>query len=397
MIDRNPVKKRVALYVDSLKIGGAERITLTFARWCAESGWTPIVLTRQGLDADFYPIPSGVQRAVEPQEPSWLKRFGRWGFSWRVVRLRNWLRAEAIDLAVGMTTKPSVKLLLAARPLDVPCVVSERNYPPLKRMTLPWGILRRFTYAWASLHLVQTRATGEWLEQRLAARPQLLMPNPVQWPLQRFTPEVDPNVWLGDHGVPPNAPVLLGAGTKSHQKGFDLIVRALIPLARRFPHLQLVILGLDAEPYHGVNQQQALRRLLRQSSDVAERLHFPGRVGNMADWYARCSFFVLPSRYEGFPNVLLEAMANGCVCLASDCPHGPADLIEHGRNGMLLPRHAWPDQWRDALADLLMDPERCRGLADRALAVRNRYSEHQLRSRFVHALDQLLQGARSAP
>jgi UDP-N-acetylglucosamine:LPS N-acetylglucosamine transferase len=155
MIDNNPSKKRVALYVDSLKIGGAERITLTFARWCAESGWTPIVLTRQGVDSDFYPIPNGVQRAVEPQEPSWLMRFGRWGFPWRVVRLRHWLRSEAIDLAIGMTTKPSVKLLLAARPLDVPCVVSERNYPPLKRMTLPWGILRRFTYAWASLHLVR--------------------------------------------------------------------------------------------------------------------------------------------------------------------------------------------------------------------------------------------------
>ena len=100
--------------------------------------------------------------------------------------------------------------------------------------------------------------------------------------------------------------------------------------------------------------------------------------------------------YEGFPNVLLEAMANGCVCLASDCPHGPADLIQHGCNGVLLPRRARPDQWRDALADLLMDPNRCRGLADRALEVRNRYSEPQLRSCFVNALEQLLRGKRSA-
>jgi len=95
--------------------------------------------------------------------------------------------------------------------------------------------------------------------------------------------------------------------------------------------------------------------------------------------------------------VLLEAMANGCVCLASDCPHGPADLIEHGRNGLLLPRRARPDHWRAALAELLIDPDRCRRLADRALEVRSRYSEPQLRSRFVHALDQLLQGTRSAP
>ena len=108
MIDNNPSKKRVALYVDSLKIGGAERITLTFARWCAESGWTPIVLTRQGVDSDFYPIPNGVQRAVEPQEPSWLMRFGRWGFPLRVVRLRHWLRSEAIDLARSHTNKEAI-------------------------------------------------------------------------------------------------------------------------------------------------------------------------------------------------------------------------------------------------------------------------------------------------
>ena len=222
MIDQNPAKKRVALYVDSLKIGGAERITLTFARWCAESGWTPIVLTRQGLDADFYPIPSGVQRAVEPQEPSWLKRFGRWGFPWRVVRLRHWLRAEAIDLAVGMTTKPSVKLLLAARPLDVPCVVSERNYPPLKRIGRLWSGLRRLSYPWAALHLVQTRAVGTWMAAHLGAHRQFLLPNPVQWPLTRFHPSLEPQHWLEQRGCQASDPLLLAVGTKADQKGFDL-------------------------------------------------------------------------------------------------------------------------------------------------------------------------------
>ena len=60
---------RVLLYVDSLKIGGAERITLTLAQWLYQEGWTPVVLTRQPLGRDFYPIPAGVERAAEPVDP----------------------------------------------------------------------------------------------------------------------------------------------------------------------------------------------------------------------------------------------------------------------------------------------------------------------------------------
>ena len=65
--------RRVVLYVDSLKIGGAERVTLTFARWLHRNGWEPIVLTRQSPERDFYPIPPGVKRAVEPPDPRWLR------------------------------------------------------------------------------------------------------------------------------------------------------------------------------------------------------------------------------------------------------------------------------------------------------------------------------------
>ena len=383
-------QNRVVLYVDSLKIGGAERITLTFARWFAEQGWATVVLTRQGVEGDFYPIPRGVERVVEPPEPLWLRRLGRWGFPWRVLRLRSWLRDQTVHLVVGMTTKPAVKLLLAAHPLEIPAVISERNYPPLKQMTLPWGILRRLTYQWAALHLVQTRATGAWLERHLGARPQLLLPNPVQWPLHQFSPALDPHAWLQAQGIANDAPILLAAGTKSHQKGFDRLVKALVPLTRRCPDLQLVILGLDAEPYHGVNQQKALHRLLRKDPDAASHLHFPGRVGNIADWYERSRFFLLPSRYEGFPNVLLEAMASGCVCLATDCPHGPADLIADGRNGILLPLHASTRVWVDTIAELLEDPERCRQLADQALQVRQRYSEASLRDHFLEAVGPLV-------
>ena len=381
--------RRVVLYVDSLKIGGAERVTLTFARWLRQNGWDPIVLTRQSVELDFYPIPAGVERAVEPRDPRWLRLLGRWGFPWRVLRLRRWLREQRVSLAIGMTTKPSVKLLLAARPLGLPCVVSERNFPPLKPMALPWGVLRRFSYRWASLHIVQTRATGDWLNQRLGAEPQLVLPNPVQWPLPRFEPQVDPQGWLDQEGVAAEAPVLLAAGTKAHQKGFDLLVRAFAELLQKESQAQLVILGLTQEVYRGKDQQKALRRLLRQHPRALSQLHFPGRVGNMRDWYQRATLFVLPSRYEGFPNVLLEAMAEGCCCVAADCPHGPADLLRHDTDGVLMPRQARADIWAETMAQLLRDPARRQRLQAQATAVRERFSDPTLARQLIQALERL--------
>jgi len=379
--------RRVVLYIDSLKTGGAERVTLMFARWLAEEGWRATVLTRHGASRDFYPVPAGVQRTIEPGDPLWLRRVGVLGFPLRVLRLRAWLRGHQPDLVFGITTLPAIKLLLAVRGMACPCIVSERNFPPLKRPSWPWRLLRRLTYPWAQLHLVQTEATGRWLAQHLNARPQLCLANPVAWPLPRFAPDPDPNAWLARRKVGAEQQVLLAVGTKSHQKGFDRLVAMFVLLAQRHPQVHLVILGLDAVQYHGVDQQAQLRRLLPQA---AHRLHFPGRVGNVQDWYERSDLFLLPSRYEGFPNVLLEAMASGCCCVSSDCPQGPSELIRDGVNGRLLPNEANPDTWAEVVSELLADSEQRRRLADAALDVRQRFSEERLRRRFMNGVAQLL-------
>ena len=112
----------------------------------------------------------------------------------------------------------------------------------------------------------------------------------------------------------------------------------------------------------------------------------------MARWYARATVFVLPSRFEGFPNVLLEAMAAGCACIASDCLTGPADLIRHGENGLLLPAEATVDDWVEAISGLLQDPDRRLQMGQRALLVREQYAEQRLRRDCLEAMRRLCHG-----
>ena len=377
----------IAFSIDSLKLGGAERTLLRWALWCRDAGWRVVVITRHGPERDAYPMPSGVIRRQEPRLPNALERLGWWAFPARVMALRALLREESVAVAVGVTALPAVKLLLACRGLPIRCVVSERNYPPAKAPALPWRWLRRLSYPWADLHLVQTRLTGDWLRRHCGANRQLLMPNPVIWPLPCHEPVVAPQSLL-----PEDAPLILAAGTKAHQKGFDRLMPIFAALADRWPRLRLLVLGLSDEPYRGVCQQTWLRELLGANPDHQHRLLMPGAVGNMAHWYARATVFVLPSRYEGFPNVLLEAMAAGCACVARDCRTGPSDLIRNGDNGVLIPSEASTDAWVSALDRLLADPHRRSSIGQAATAVQDRFGETRLRRDFLDALDRLHHG-----
>ena len=378
---------RVVFTIDSLKLGGAERVLLRWASWCREEGWQVLVITRQGPQRDAYPVPEGVERWVEPRLSAPLERLGWFAFPFRLLALRQLLRRYRSDVVVGVTTLPAVKLLLASAGLPLRTVVSERNYPPAKPPSLPWRWLRRFTYPRADLHLVQTVPAGVWLRDHCAVTRQRLLPNPVSWPLPDREPVVSPENWLAaDH------PLILAAGTKAHQKGFDRLMPVFAELGRRSPNLHLALLGLAPGRYHGRDQQAELRQALADSPDLQQRLLLPGVSGSMARWYARATVFVLPSRYEGFPNVLLEAMAAGCACIASDCLTGPSDLIRHGENGLLLPPQATTEAWVDAIETLLIDPDYRRRLGARAATVRERYAPERLRRDFLEALRPLRHG-----
>ena len=230
------------------------------------------------------------------------------------------------------------------------------------------------------------------MAEHLKAHRQLLLPNPVQWPLTRFHPCVDPNDWLSARGCAVSDPMLLAVGTKAEQKGFDRLLRWWIPLAQADSRLQLVIVGLDERLYHGRDQQADLLALLADQPELQGRLHFPGHVGNVADWYVRAQLFVLSSRYEGFPNVLVEAMAAGCCCVAADCPQGPADVIQDGINGRLMPKSASDGQWVQVLGGLLKDVDARDRLAAQAVAVREMYAPQVLQQRLLQALEGVIQG-----
>ena len=145
------------------------------------------------------------------------------------------------------------------------------------------------------------------------------------------------------------APVVVSAGRLSHQKGFDLLVRAYRAVAREHPRWQLRIYGRG-------RQEERLRERVRRYG-LAERARLMGATDRLDRCLATASLFVLSSRSEGFSMVLLEAMASGLPVVAFDCPHGPGEIIRSPREGLLVP----PGDVRGLSAGI------CRMIADPAL------------------------------
>ena len=120
-----------------------------------------------------------------------------------------------------------------------------------------------------------------------------------------------------------HGPLLVAMGRLAPQKGFDLLIAAL---AGR-PDLRLVIAGTGPE--------EANLRLLAHRLGAASRVHFAGFLENPFPLIAAADLFVMPSRWEGASNALLEALACGVKIVATDCPTGNAEMLGHGRFGTL--------------------------------------------------------------
>jgi glycosyltransferase involved in cell wall biosynthesis len=332
-------------------MGGTIRTTLTVAGHLAQSHDVQLVSLVRRRERPFFPLPATRAltegRSVLDRVPSLLIHPEDYVYPLCSLRtdiaLLRWLRS--LDGGVLITTRPAFNLLAARlAPRGVVTVGQEHMHFASHRPRLAEDIARHYGRLDALTVLTShdERDYGALLRTRVER-----IPNPL--------------AALGGGTSTLDAPLVVAAGRLTSQKGFDLLIGAFAKVAERQPAWRLRIYGSGPE------------RMRLQAQIGTANIELMGRTRKLGEAMAEASLFVLSSRFEGFGMVLVEAMSKGLPVVSFDCPHGPADIVSDGVDGILVPPED-VDALAAALLELIGDPDRRRRYGEAALAKARTYA-----------------------
>jgi GalNAc-alpha-(1->4)-GalNAc-alpha-(1->3)-diNAcBac-PP-undecaprenol alpha-1,4-N-acetyl-D-galactosaminyltransferase len=307
---------RILMVVSSLKGGGAERVASLLSSAWAERGCDVELVTFEPPSPLEYRVHPRITRTwVRPESASERRSPGLRAL---LMTIREAVTRFSPDVVISFIDVTNVLTLLATLGSRVPVVVSERSNPKKHWIKPHWRLLRRLAYRRASSLVVQTESVKRWATGFLSPERVVVIQNPL----------VTTSPKLNRKPENPDEFTIVSVGRLSREKGFDLLLDAFARVCGTQPNCRLDILGDGPE-----------RPLLEQaitSLNIEGRVHLHGFVQDVEQHLRRADLFVLPSRYEGFPNALCEAMCAGLPVISFDCEFGPAEIIANGQNGILV-------------------------------------------------------------
>lgn len=340
---------RIAFCITELDPGGAEWALVRLIKHLDRAEWEPRVDClgpRASLVSEFERL--GVP--VTCHNGTGLRS------SFRVYRqlVRTWREWRP---QIVQTSLFHANLLgrLAARRAGVPVVCSGLRVA--ERRNRWHGRLDRLTNFLVDRNVCVSRGVADWAEREVGLFPPktVVIPNSVD--VERFANAVPAD--LTRLGIPPGSRVLLSIGRLDPQKGFDNLLTAFAGLALRHRTAHLLIVGEG--PLRGALEAA------RNALGLAGRIHMPGRLDDIPGLLAASEIFVLASRWEGMPNVVLEAMATGKPIVATTV-EGIGELLLEGESGLLVPPES-PARLQGAIERFFSDSRLARDCGDRAQAI----------------------------
>ncbi|PTQ96685.1 glycosyltransferase involved in cell wall biosynthesis [Mucilaginibacter yixingensis] len=327
-----PATRRCLFFmIPTLGNGGAERVMINLANHLVRHYKIVLISLNDTLPA--YPIDERVDvhyLIKQRYEGRSTRLYYAWLTFYKLMRL---IIMEKPYKVISFITSANLWTGVICFITNTPYIVSERTSPQRSVGSCAgWKkSLLAYLYRKANAVVVSAANVGQCLSnitqfRKLDNLQQI--PNAVtQFPTATTTP-VHPRKFV------------LGVGRLVRVKGFDILIDAFALLHN--PDVDLLIVG-DGEEREDLEAQC-------NSLGLYGRVFFTGAKSNIQDYYAQAEVFVLPSRNEGYPNALIEAMSFGCACVAVDCDYGPREIIKNGQNGLLVPQNKL-----DALANGMND------------------------------------------
>ena len=363
----------VAFVLQGLGAGGSEHIVSQLCNHFAGLGWTVSLLPFEHHDTvPYYHHDPAVR--ILPLELKPQRRGAVAAIRAVLARQRVLRRAFALtrpDLVVSFLTRTNILSVIAARGMGIPVIVSERNNPALQKVGPVWGALRRWTYPRAAGLVTMTQGAMRYFASAIPPRTWVI-PNPAKIP-EMAVRRPSPGRTIG------------AVGRFVPQKGFDLLLDAFAKVARAVPEWRLVVWGEGPD--------RAALEVQRTQLGLDERVELPGITTRPGEWIAQSDLFVLSSRFEGWGLVVGEAMAAGLPVVSFDCEWGPAEMIEQGKSGVLVP-NGDTDALAEALIALCRDSDRRDALGRQAAQRMRRFTPENILAQWQAAIADVRQASR---
>jgi len=318
-------KQSIALFLPSLRGGGAERMMINLARGFSEQGLEVDLVLAKAEGPYLSQVPPEV-RVIDLDSSRVLTS---------LPGLVRYLRCERPRTLLSTLDHANIVAIWARKLARVPnrLVVrvasnlseSASNAPSLRGRLMPRLVQKFYPLADTVVAVSQGVANDLTSTAGLQRERIQVIYNPVVTAdLFEKARESLEHPWF----VPGEPPVILSVGRLTKAKDHPTLIRAFARI-RREHSARLMILG---EGEDRPNLEALIREL-----DLEEDVSLPGFVDNPFQYMKRASVFVLSSRWEGLPNTLIQAMAVGTPVVSTDCPSGPAEILEGGQWGRLVP------------------------------------------------------------
>lgn len=313
---------KLFVLIASLEVGGAQRLVVDLLNRFDRTRVRPSLILSRAKGPFIERVPGDCLLFD-------LGRRSKWDFPLLAIRLCRLIRKERPDAILSVLIHANILSWVASSLSNekVSVIMSEHiaveHYlRSSRRMAM---MMTRKIYPRADRMIAVSQGVGRELvthwgipEEKIA-----VIHNPV---------DLDHIRKLGQESretrLDPSGPVIVSVGRFTAQKGFTYLLRAFARLRSSMP-ATLVLVG-DGE------DRVQLQRLARELG-IWNSVVWPGYDPNPYRWMSRANLFVLSSLYEGFGIVITEAMALGIPVVATDCPHGPAEILRGGRDGILVP------------------------------------------------------------
>lgn len=361
--------KKIIFVINSLESGGAERVMSILANEFVNLNYEVSIISKVPKKP-FYKLDQRIKLIYPTNRISYKSKITT--FSDRLLvyySIYKILKNNKPDLVVPFSTTTNGTIIPICKILGLKVVACEHNnYKVNLNSPLIWFI-KRYIYKKTDILTVLTNRDVEQFYSHFLKNV-FVMPNPLALVPRKSN----------DNDSKENTILAIGNLNRWKHKGFDNLIRIFKRISLEHPDWKLKIAG--------AGQQEYLLKLITEN-ELTERVFLLGEIENIAQVMQNASIFVLTSRWEGLPMVLIEAMSQGMACIAFDCFTGPADIIDNNIDGILVEDQNI-DEFINKLSLLIENDDIRKNLAIKAVEKSKEYLPERIMDKWHELLTRVI-------